>query len=149
MVNKANVFIPDAFNSHRYLVDGPLGCYINGADMGVGKTLSGIAAIYLKHVNERDKFASQQLPANHKFWPNLWVTKPELDSQSLSDFMRAFKGLMKFYVLTSSANKKYPSGVTVIRNNTEWLELSQKLYGQRHEPKVCLVPRPSFFAGAA
>lgn len=104
--------------------------------MGVGKTIEGISTLYLQIQNTLRQHQAKKLPLGYVFKPSLWVTKPELDRQSIEDFMLGYQGLLRFYVLTAHPKKRYPQQIHVVRNNKEWQHVANKLYEDRFLPEV-------------
>lgn len=107
--------------------------------MGVGKTVEGIATIEALALETEKKHAAGLLPEDHVFKPSLWVTLKELDSQTLSDFVMAFKGRFEFHVMTSVSKKSFPPEVQVHTTNAQWTDLSERLYRERNSVKVFIA----------
>lgn len=116
---------------------GPLRSYINGAQMGLGKTICGITTIYMRVRESVKQHEANTLPNGQEFKPSMWITRPELDAQSTADFLRAYVGLLDIFVIPSTAMKRFPDEVNVTRDKAEWARLTKKWYQNRFLPEVC------------
>lgn len=107
-----------------------LGAFLNANAMGLGKSLIAELVAYALSL------AAKKPGAKGPFGPHIFVCQTELLIQYTKDCLRFFKGLRKYYIVTSTPMKAPHPDVKIVFGKEEWDRFQKMIYDRRDDPSV-------------
>jgi hypothetical protein len=126
---------------------GPIPCFMLGAEMGLGKTITLELSWYVR-VRQLKQEAATAIPGDNEsrrtYGPHLLVTPGDLVDAIVADCQNAFRGIREYVIINSTGRSSIP-GVTVYSSVADVVKLMQTVYDRRHDPKVSINFASSLF----
>lgn len=119
-------------------ITGPIPCFMLGAEMGLGKTITFELAWHARARQLKRKTAEVD-PANEgprrTYGPHLLVTPGDLVDAMVADCQSAFRGIREYVIINSTGRSSIP-GAVVYSTAVDVVKFMRTVYDRRYDPEV-------------
>lgn len=121
-------------------ISGPIPCFMLGAEMGLGKTITFELSWHVR-ARQLKEAVAMAIPSDKEprrtYGPHLLITPGDLVDPMVADCQTAFRGIREYVIINATGRSSIP-GATVHSSAANVVKFMQTVYDRRHDPNVSI-----------